>query len=426
MGSSALEERLVAPLFRNSVAAGWFVVFGSTLALIVGNGPIILFTFGVLLQPISAEFGWPRGSLAAAVVTSHITGAVMMPFVGILVDRFGVKRVALPAIALFSIATACAGLLGNNLTAFIALYGFLGFVGAGHSTLIYARAVSTWFDAQRGLALGITLAGIGIGAALVPKYTHYFVAHYGWREAYFALGGLLFVVGFSAVALFVRDQPPQGKAEVVLEQGLSLKQALTGYRFWFSSVAMMLAAAAINGTIAHIVPVLTDRGIAAGVATTAVAASGLSLIIGRMLSGLALDRYQGPLVAAFFFLIPLVGMTLLGFGAIGSMAIVAAVLLGLGIGAEGDIMAYLTGRYFGMKHYGLIYGCILAFFTLGSGLGPWLMARAFDLYGNYTAGLIGLGAALLVAVGLVATLGAYPYPPRKRGPAPRQDPTATR
>lgn len=414
MSSSAIEERLATPIGQERLSTGWLVVFGSTLALIVGNGPIILFTFGVLLQPISAEFHWPRGALAAAVVTSHVTGAVMMPFVGMLIDRFGVKRIALPAITMFAAATAYAGLLGNNLTAFIVLYGFLGLVGAGHSTLIYARAVSTWFDAQRGLALGVTLAGIGIGAAVVPKYTHYFVEAYGWREAYFALGALLFVVGFTSVALFVRDRPVQSKAEVVLAEGLTLKQALTGYRFWFASVAMMLAAAAINGTIAHIVPVLSDRGISAGTATTAVAASGLSLIVGRMLSGLALDRYQGPQVAAFFFLIPLVGMAVLGFGAIGPMAIVAAVLLGLGIGAEGDIMAYLTGRYFGMKHYGLIYGCILAFFTLGSGLGPWLMAHAFDLYRSYAAGLIGLGVALFASVILVATLGAYPYPPRHR------------
>ncbi|MDB5618001.1 MFS transporter [Tardiphaga sp.] len=415
MTSSTVEDHLATPAYQERASAGWLVVFGSTLALIVGNGPIILFTFGVLLQPISAEFGWPRGSLATAVVVSHITGAVMMPFVGMLVDRFGVKRIALPAIALFAATTAYAGLLGNNLTAFIVLYGFLGLFGAGHSTLIYARAVSTWFDARRGLALGITLAGIGIGAATVPKYTHYFVANYGWREAYFALGALLFVVGFTAVALFVRDRPVRDRAaEAVLTDGLTLREAISGYRFWFASVAMMLAAAAINGTIAHIVPVLSDRGISAGVATTAVAASGLSLIIGRMLSGFALDRYQGPLVASFFFLIPLVGMGILGFGAIGPMAIVAAVLLGLGIGAEGDIMAYLTGRYFGMKHYGLIYGCVLAFFTLGSGLGPWLMAHAYDLYHTYAAGLIGLGVALMVAVVLVASLGAYRYPPRTR------------
>jgi MFS family permease len=94
--------------------------------------------------------------------------------------------------------------LGASPTAFVLLYGFLGFIGAGHSTLTYGRAVSTWFDAKRGLALGVTLAGIGIGAAVIPKYTYFFVANCGWREAYFALGALLFLVGFPSVALFVR------------------------------------------------------------------------------------------------------------------------------------------------------------------------------------------------------------------------------
>jgi MFS family permease len=411
MANSAAGDTLAAPLLGERAAAGWLVVFGSTLALIVGNGPIILFTFGVLLQPISAEFGWPRSVLASAVVVSHITGALVMPFVGILVDRFGVKRIALPAIVMFALATACGGLLGASPMAFILLYGFLGLVGAGHSTLTYGRAVSTWFDARRGLALGITLAGIGIGAGVIPKYTQFFVAGYGWREAYFALGALLFLVGFPSVALFVRDRPAHTRLGTAHLDGVTLTSAVRDYRFWFAATAMMLVAAAVNGTIAHIVPILSDRGVAAGTATTAVAASGLSLIIGRMLSGLALDRFHGPLVAALFFLIPLIGMAMFGLGATGPLAVAAAVLLGLGIGAEGDIMAYLTSRYFGMAHFGVIYGCVLAFFTLGSGLGPWIMAHAFDAFQVYSAGLIGLGAALCCAIILVLTLGPYRYPP---------------
>ncbi len=414
MDESTVQRALATPLGGvGKVSPGWLVVFGSTLALVVGNGPIILFTFGVLLQPISAEFGWSRSVLASAVVTSHITGALMMPFVGTAVDRVGVRPIALPAIVIFALATASAGLLGASPLAFILLYGFLGVVGAGHSTLTYGRVVSTWFDARRGLALGVTLAGIGIGAALVPKYTHFFVAEYGWRDAYFALGALLLLVGFPSVALFVRDRPRQSRVAAVIAEGLTLRDALRGYRFWFASASMMFAAAAINGTIAHIVPILSDRGITAGTATTAVAASGLSLIVGRMLSGLALDRFYGPYVAAFFFAIPLIGMAMLGLGATGALAVLAAVLLGLGIGAEGDIMAYLTSRYFGMAHYGVIYGCILAFFTLGSGLGPWIMAHAFDAYRSYAAGLIGLGLSLLVAVVLVVTMGTYRYPPRQ-------------
>ncbi len=397
----------------------WLVVLGSTLALVVGNGPIILFTFGVLLKPISAEFGWQRSVLAAAVVTSHVTGAVMMPFAGILMDRVGVRRIALPAVVIFALATAAGGLLGPSPVQFILLYGFLGIVGAGHSTLTYARTVSGWFDARRGLALGITLAGIGIGAATLPRYTQYFVAAYGWREAYFALGALLFVVGFPAVLFFVKDRGRQGEpggtrgGAAAALPGLTLPETLRAPQFWMTSVAMMVVAAAINGTIAHIVPILSDRGVAPETATAAVAAAGFSLIVGRMLSGFALDKFLATHVAAVFFTIPLAGMAMLGAGVSGPWAVLAAVLLGLGIGAEGDIMAYLTSRYFGIAHYGVVYGCILAFFTLGSGLGPWLMAHAFDGWHSYSPGLIGLGAATVCAIAMIAMLGPYRYPPAK-------------
>jgi len=163
----------------------------------------------------------------------------------------------------------------------------------------------------------------------------------------------------------------------------------------------LFAAAAINGTIAHIVPILTDRGIAASIATTAVAAAGLSLII-------------GPYVAAFFFLVPLIGMTMPGVG-----------ITGPACGAGGS--ASRSGHRRRRRHHGLsrqplfwhrVYGCILASFTLGSGLG---MAHAFDANRSYLAGLIGLAVALLAAVVLVVSLGNYRYPPTKdlRAPAPQ-------
>ena len=169
-------------------AQGWLVVFAALLALVVGNGPIILISFGVLLKPIVQEFHWPRSTLASALVMAHVTGAVATPFVGLLVDRFGPKRIALPAIAIFALAFSACGRLGNSPISFVLLYALLGIVGTGNSTLVYARAVSTWFDARRGLALGVTLAGVGIGTAAIPKVTQYLVTHYGWRDTYYALG----------------------------------------------------------------------------------------------------------------------------------------------------------------------------------------------------------------------------------------------
>src|SRR5271170_6568732 len=109
--SFVVKDRAASPASIEHFNEGWLVVLGSTLALIMGNGPVILFTFGVLLQPISAEFGWQRSVLASALVVSHAAGAVMMPFVGTLVDRYGVKRIALPAIVLLPPLADCSAIV---------------------------------------------------------------------------------------------------------------------------------------------------------------------------------------------------------------------------------------------------------------------------------------------------------------------------
>ena len=86
----------------------------------------------------------------------------------------------------------------------------------------------------------------------------------------------------------------------------------------------------------------------------------------------------------------------------------AAVLLGIGIGAEVDIMAFLLGRYFGLSHYGAVYGTLLAIFTFGSGIGPWLIALSFDHFHTYAGALMGCGLSLIFASALVGGLGPYP------------------
>jgi MFS family permease len=396
----------------------WLVVLGSALALTVCNGPMILFPFGVLVGPITAAFGWPRATLASAVVVSHITGALAMPFTGILMDRFGARRVALPAVCVFALLFGAISLLPGVPLLFILFYALLGIVGAGHSTLAYARAVSAWFDRKRGLALGITLSGVGIGTAMTPQVARILVADYGWRGAYVGLAVLLLVLAVPAVTFLVRDRvrTPLDKAAsapraetVPTIPGTRLGPALRGYHFWAIGIALFLVALAVNGAIAHVVPLLGDRGVPARTATAALSAAGLALIVGRILSGYCLDRFFAPFVSAGFFLVPLCGIALLGAGASEALAIFAAVLLGVGIGAEVDIMAFLVGRYFGIAHYGAIYGTLLALFTVGSGMGPWLIALAFDRFHNYNGALIGCGATLVVASALVASLGRYKY-----------------
>jgi MFS family permease len=380
--------------------------------MIVGNGPIILSTFGVLVGPITAEFGWRRGSLASAVLAAHVAGALVMPFMGSLLDRVGTRRVVLPALIAFAALFASVAYLPGNATLFICVYAAIGLIGAGHSTLPYSRAVSTWFQKKRGRALGVALAGVGIGQVLIPQVARLLVASHGWRGAYIGLAALILLIAFPAVLLLVRDRgTAKGGNRVARDDtaaaGMTLSQGIRTSQFWVLGAVLFLVAATVNGTIAHVVPLLTDRGVSVVAATAALSVAGLAAIAGRVLSGFCLDRFFAPYVAAFFFLLPLLGLCLLGLHGGITISILAAVLLGLGSGAEVDIMSFLIIKYFGLRHYGSIYGTLLALFTLGSGSGPWLIAYPSDTFGSYTPALIGGGIALMMASALVTRLGPY-------------------
>jgi predicted MFS family arabinose efflux permease len=396
----------------------WWVVFGSTLGLIVGNGPITLFTFGVFLKPIVAEFGWHRATVAAAITISQLVGAICTPFVGRMVDRWGVRRVTLPFILMFAVATAAIALTPASPTVFILLYGLAGLAGAGQSPLNYAKAISAWFENRRGLALGIAMSGVGIGVALMPQLARVLISSFGWRGGYVGLGIATLVLGFPAVALFIRE-PGDYRREVkdVVKQALAPLEGMTAgeaargtFQFWFVLVATSLVALSVNGTITHIVPILTDRGISVRLATSLLSVSGIALIGGRVVSGYFLDRFFAPYVAAGFFLLPVAGIALLSTGGGTIAPLVATICLGIGIGSEIDMIAFLAGRYFGVRNFGEIYGYIMAVFLFSSGLGPAIMDLSFDWAHSYNFALLGFAVLLLGASLLISRLGPYKYP----------------
>ncbi|OFW01276.1 MAG: hypothetical protein A3I61_15370 [Acidobacteria bacterium RIFCSPLOWO2_02_FULL_68_18] len=391
----------------------WWVVFGATLGLMVANGPIVFFTFGLFLGPITTEFGWDRATFASSLLAGHTLAALAYPFMGRAIDRLGIRRVTLTFIPIFALATAAVALSPASPVVFIVLAGFCGLVSVGQAPPAYAKAVSAWFDERRGLALGIAMAGIGLGATLVPQFARWVIQGYGWRAGYVALGALTFAVAFPSVALFIREPDrgavAPGRADPALP-GLTVAAALRSPSFWLLAVAVFLVVTTINGMVGHLVPMLTDRGVDVRRATATLSGVGLSTIGGRVISGYLMDRFFGPYVAAAIFLLPLVAIGLLTSGAAGVAPLVAAVALGFGLGAEVDVIGFLAGRYFGLRAYGEIYGYLFAIFTLGTGLGPVLMALAFDLTRSYDVTLVAFAAALLGASLLVSRLGAYPFP----------------
>ena len=142
---------------------GWWVVLASGVGLALHFGPIIVATFGVFLKPLSQEFGWSRTQISLAFSLATLGLTVAVPFIGRLVDRFGARRVILPAVLLFGLSVLSLSFLSAHLWHFYAIYLLMGVVGSGTTPVPYAKVISRWFDRKRGLALGLAVAGIAVG-----------------------------------------------------------------------------------------------------------------------------------------------------------------------------------------------------------------------------------------------------------------------
>lgn len=394
---------------------GWLVVLGSTISLIVSNGPVLFFTFAVFLKPISEQLGWSRGTMSLAVTLGLVLGGIATPIAGVLIDRWGIQRVTLGFITIFAASFSAISLTGTSPLSFICLYAIAGFFAGGQAPLPYAKAISGWFEERRGLALGIAMAGVGIGLAIVPQVVRALLNSFDWRTTYLIVGALTWLIAFPAVLLFVKDPPQSRDGAVALTgaraEGDSMSVAVRSKDFWLTMIASFLVVTAINGVIAHLVALLTDHGLPNAISVKMLVAVGLSAIVGRLISGFLLDRFFAPHLAAIIFVVPLIGLAMLltGVQAV-PLVLVASICLGFGLGAEVDIIGFLVGRYFGLRRYGEIYGYIFAVFTIGSGLGPYLMGATFDATGNYKLALAFFCGLMIVSSVLIAMMGPYRYP----------------
>jgi MFS family permease len=405
-------------LFHNR----WWIVLASFLGLMVSPGPVVTYAFGVFLKPVSEDLGLSRGAFSAALNLNTIILAVFIPVVGNLIDRYGVRIVVMPMIVLFAVTTASQSYLQSSLPVLYGLLALQGLFAACQAPTGYAKAISAWFDRDRGRALGIAMAGVGMGVMLMPQFLTFLMQTYGWRGAYVGLGAVVVVFAFAPVALFVREPvspgPAAAKERPDLAVGLSVGEAVTCCpRFWSMIVAFFLAIAAINGTLAHVIAMLTDRGVPLGTANLAMSMAGVAIIAGRILSGFFVDRFFAPFVAIFFFTCSLFGILMLLSGAGGAVPILGTALCGFGVGAEVDLMAFFVGRYFGLRAFGAIYGLMFAAFVVGLGLGAYLMGLCFDLAHSYHPMLIMFLGALAVACLLIVGLGPYRFSPAATAPS---------
>lgn len=398
----------------------WWVVFACVLGVVCTAGPVNVFTFSVFLRPVAESLHLDRSVLAGAWVWTGIATALCAPVAGVLLDRVGARRVILVGIVLFAAATALQSLLSASLAVIYLLFVLRGAAAAGPSPATYAYVVTHWFDRRRGLALGIALAGVGLGTAIIPPFAAHLIAAFGWRAAYIGVGAFMLVVAGVPVFLLVREPDAAERAALphlagASLPGMSLREALTGSpRFWVMALAFFLGIIVLNGTLTQIVAMLMDRGVRIEAATSVLAASGIAALAGRLLSGWCADRLHGPYVAIGFFLLLMIGTACFASELGGPVPLIAAILCGLANGAEIDLMGFFVSRYFGLKAYGAIMGVMFGIFTASTGIGPYISTKSFDLYHSYGPAFRLYEGIILVAMILFALLGPYRFPARHR------------
>jgi len=399
---------------------GWWIVLTSAVGLFWGV-PITVYSFSVFLRPVMQEFHVGRAAVSLGFTVQLFVSALCTPWTGWLLDRFGARKVILPFTALFGAVLISNRVFSASLGRFYFFYAALGFFVHGLGPVPYGYVVSQWFDRRRGLALGLMMLGIGGGAIIMPSLTQQLITRFGWHTAYTILGSGVWLVGVPTVAAFLKERPqdlgllPDGArardsaAETkAAHSGLLAKEAWRTPTFWLLVCTFILVSASVQGCVVHLTAMLSDRGITAQTAALGSSLIGAAVLIGRVGIGYLLDRIFAPRLAAFCFASTAFGIGLLGFGNT-SIAFAGAFLVGFGLGAEVDLIPYLTGRYFGLRAFGKIYSSAFAAFALAGALGPLIMGAGFDLTGSYRAALIAFLAATLLAAALISRLGPYCY-----------------
>jgi sugar phosphate permease len=410
---------------------GWYIVAATVVGIALGYSVVAVMSFGTFIQPLQEAFGWSRGQISFGLTIIGYTAIVVFPMAGMVVDKIGAKKVLVPSTFLFGLTIMSLYFLTDSLLHFYAICVLIPILASGTAPLTYSRLIVAWFDKRRGLALGIGLAGVGIGTTLVPVIATRIMDTYSWREAYLGLGIIIIVLAVPVVALVMRNSPkpmglfPDGEIEHDEESdghegkwfiGFTGRQAIRHKSFWLIVVSFAIVGLTTSTILIHMIPLMIDRGMSRAEAAGTFAYLGMALIGGRLLAGYLMDKFFAPRVVIFFMLGPVIGLALLADGATGGMAAFCAALVGMAIGAEFDVMGYFTSRYFGPRAFGQVYGYSYSAYKVGAATGPLFMGVAFDLVGRYDEILWSMSGILLIGCVLVAMLGPYPELPRELKP----------
>lgn len=403
---------------------GWPVVFAAVVGIYASLATVPFYAIQSLFGPLNKAFGWDRGDISLAITLMAVGNLCMSYVSGMLIDRYGSRPLALISGLLLAGALVCMTFVRDDIRLFWLGYFLMTLVGSATLPITYTRAVNTWFDKARGLALGLTLLGTSLAALTMPHIYRIAIAEYGWQGVFYAGAALILVFWLPVALLFFKDRTKAEAASIQgLAQGMTLGEAARTPHYWTMGVAFFLVTCAMSGIVIHIINMVTDNQLAVqnltreaatpaqlkaigSYAASVAGVIGLSLIVARVTVGFLVDHFFAPPIAALCFAIPAVGCYLLtgeGHGA----PLIAAIMVGVALGAELDLIGFFVSRYYGMKNYGKIYSWQYVFYTAGAGLSPFAFGKAYDYFGNYDVALWTSAGCLVFAGLLMLTLPRY-------------------
>lgn len=395
-------------------AAEWRRHWPLALAALVGYSTIGLQSYGIspFVSSLEKEFGWTRSDVMIGVSVSNFAGIFLNIIIGLIVDRFGSRRVALTGLV---VMTASFALLGSatGTTANWTLHWLLVAVGVVLvQSTVWMRALGKVFDRSRGFAFAVALSGTSILAIFLPGYSTWLIQTYGWQTGFVAVAATWLAITFPVVFLLFRENRPSpaeaagtkfgaatSAAAAPELAGLTFTQGLRTKPFWllvisfgcFSFFSMTLAT--------NLLPLLTETGISMTQAAGIASIMGFVGIVVRLSVGFLLDRLPGNVIGTVTLLLPVIGASILLIDAPSVLLLsVAVAAFGAAIGAEMDVALYLATRHFGLKAFASLFNAVITFGAMMAAIGPFVGGKLHDLTGNYDA--------LLMTIIVIMTIGA--------------------
>ncbi|MBI2846767.1 MAG: MFS transporter [Chloroflexi bacterium] len=396
---------------------GWLIVAAAFFVSLVAAGAYNQIQ-SLFVKPMSEEFGWSRAEFSAATAIGSLAGGILIYFFGSFIDRKGPRLVMVFGSVVLGLSLISLSQISNQWQ-FYLVFGTGRAMAVGVLDMAAMVAVSNWFLAKRGRAIGITTLGRRFGFALLPLMVQWLILIWGWRAAWVGLGLAVLILGALPSALLVQrrpedvgllldgrqDNPPGGGQDKALgmkdvrrakEAVWTLSQALRTGAFWLILMASIAQSLGISTTGLHQTPHLTDRGISATAATGVLSSLAVFMGVGALIWGFVAEKVHIRYCVAISFVLTALGTAILTFADNIWMAYAYAAVYGIGLGGQVPLVSIAWADYFGRMSLGSIQGASRPVQMTAAAAGPFFAGWIYDTTGSYRiAFLIVFGAYVM-------------------------------